>query len=59
MDFVSAWKAVSVALTGAFGLMGLAAGAGLNQSLLRERRKLPFTWRRLDHLGERFSIVKD
>ena len=37
----------------------LAAGAGLNQSLLRERRKLPFAWRRLDHLGERFSIVEE
>ena len=36
-----------------------AAGAGLNQSLLRERRKLPFAWRRLDHLGERLSIVEE
>ena len=36
-----------------------AAGPGLNQSLLRERRKLPFAWRRLDHLGERFSIVEE
>jgi len=26
---------------------------------LRERRKLPFAWRRLDHLGERFSIVEE
>ena len=24
---------------------------------MRERRKLPFAWRRIDHLGERFSIV--
>jgi len=31
--------------------------AGLNQSLLHARRKLPFAWRRLHHLGERFSIV--
>jgi hypothetical protein len=36
-----------------------AAGPGLNQSLLRERRKLPFAWQRLDHLGERFSIVEE
>ena len=36
-----------------------AAGPGLNQSLLRERRKLPFAWRRLDHLGERPSIVEE
>ncbi len=32
---------------------------GLNQSLLRERRKPPFAWRRLGHLGERFSIVQE
>ena len=37
----------------------LAAGIGLNQSLLHERRKLPSAWRRLDHLGERFSIVEE
>ena len=33
----------------------LTLNSRLNQSLLRERRKLPFAWRRLDHLGERFS----
>jgi hypothetical protein len=36
-----------------------ARGPGLNQSLLREKRKLPFAWRRLDHLGEQFSIVEE
>ena len=36
-----------------------AAAPGLNQSLLRERRKLPFAWRRLDHLDERPSIVEE
>src|SRR5215470_10963434 len=30
-----------------------------NRRLLRERRKLPFAWRRLDHLGEWFSIVEE
>ena len=37
----------------------LTAGAGLNQSLLHERRKLPFAWRRLDHLSEQFSIAEE
>jgi hypothetical protein len=28
-------------------------------SLLRERRKLPFAWLRLERVGERFSIVEE